>query len=221
MGKKKLQRYAEIRELDNVIEPGDLPANSNLTVSGKWNEAVFGREAPIILELACGKGDYTLALAERYPDCNLIGVDIKGDRVWKGATQALERRLDNVRFIRGRIDHITGYFDEGEVCELWITFPDPFPKKSKKKRRLTHPLFLRRYRQICKPGSFLHLKTDDDMLFDFSLEMLEQEDIPVEEVIYDIHAHLDQGPEELDIRTYYEQLHLKAGKTINYLRAIL
>ncbi len=221
MGKNKLQRYAEIKDFDNVIETGDLPENSNLSFSGKWNELVFGRNAPLILELACGKGDYALALARQYPDCNFIGVDIKGDRIWKAAKLAKEMSLQNVRFIRGRIDHITGFFDEGEIDEIWITFPDPFPKKSRKKRRLTHPLFLARYQQICKPGAFLHLKTDDDQLFTFSREMLESQEIPVEEVICDVHSQPKTGPQELEIQTYYEKLHLNEGKKIKYLRARL
>lgn len=219
MGKNKLQRYAEIKYFDNVVETGDLPQNSNLSFSGRWNELIFERQAPLILELACGKGDYALSLAEEYPDCNFIGIDIKGDRVWKAAKLASERNLKNVHFIRGRIDHITGFFDEDEVSEIWITFPDPYPKKSKEKRRLTHPIFLERYQKICKPGAFLHLKTDDDQLFTFSREMLELMQIPVEQVICDIHAQPESGPQELDILTYYEKLHLNEGKTIKYLRA--
>ncbi len=217
MGKNKLKRYAEIPELENVFEPGDQPGGSKEWMCGKWNSGIFGRQAPLILELACGKGDYTLALARRNSNFNYVGIDVKGDRIWKGATIARDENLHNVRFIRGRIDHITNYFDQDEVDEIWITFPDPFPQKSKKKRRLTHSVFLVRYHKIIKPGGEIHLKSDDDQLIEFTLEQLQLHNIPPDEVIYDLHA-TQRLPDELYFRTYYEDNHIREGKTIKYIR---
>lgn len=217
MGKNKLKRYAEIPKLENVFEPGDQPGDSKEWMCGKWKSDIFRRQAPLILELACGKGDYTLALARRNPNYNYVGIDVKGDRIWKGATISRDENLENIRFIRGRVDHLTNYFDQGEVDEIWITFPDPFPKKSRKKRRLTHSIFLDRYRNVLKPGGAIHLKSDDDQLVEFTLEQLEQQNITPEQVIYDIHE--TQGlPDELYIRTYYEDIHIRDGKSIKYIR---
>lgn len=217
MGKKKLQRYAEVPELENVTDMGDLPPQRKEWTCGNWNSGIFNRQAPLILELACGKGDYTLGLAQHSPECNYVGIDMKGDRIWKAATLAMQKKLHNVHFIRGRIDHITEFFDRDEVDQIWITFPDPFPRKSKAKRRLTHSVFLQRYQHICKPGSKIHLKTDDEQFLEFTLDQLEQLNMPVEEVIRDVYVE-NPVSDELLIKTYYETLHLSEGKCIKYIR---
>ena len=213
--KTKVQRYQDILSLPNVIDLHHYRHGDHASVRGNWSK-LFGNDHPITLELACGKGEYCLGLGSRYPDCNFIGLDIKGDRIWKGATDALERGLDNVRFMRTRIDHITNYFAPGEIDEIWITFPDPYPKKSKTRKRLTHPVFLGRYASILKPGGLIHLKTDSDQLYAFTLEVIALFELPVAYNNPDIYA-LGSRPENLDIQTYYEKQHLSEGKAIKYV----
>jgi len=213
--KTKVQRYQDILTLPNVIDLHHYRHGDHASVRGNWSK-LFGNDHPITLELACGKGEYCLGLGSRYPERNFVGLDIKGDRIWKGATEALDRGLDNVRFMRTRIDHITNYFASGEIDEIWITFPDPYLKKSKKRKRLTHPVFLSRYASILKPGGLIHLKTDSDRLYAFTLEVAALLDLPVVYNIPDVYA-LGSRPEDLDIQTYYERQHLAEGKTIKYV----
>ncbi len=213
--KTKVQRYQDILTLPNVINLHHYRHGDYASVRGNWSK-LFGNDHPITLELACGKGEYSLGLGSRYPGRNFIGLDIKGDRIWKGATEALERGLDNVRFMRTRIDHITNYFAPGEIDEIWITFPDPYPRKSKKRKRLTHPVFLSRYASIMKPGGLIHLKTDSDLLYTFTLEVISLFELPVAYNIPDVYG-LENRPENLDIQTYYEKQHLSEGKTIKYV----
>jgi len=159
MGHKKLIRFEAIKSFPNVLQ---YPEG----MQGKWN-AFFNNDNPVTLELACGKGEYTVALARLYPGRNFIGVDLKGNRIWSGAKKALDEGLKNVAFLRTQIESITGYFAEGEVSEIWITFPDPQLRMSKAKKRLTHPRFLRLYKKIMKEGGFIHLKTDSPDLYNF------------------------------------------------------
>ncbi|MFN7300361.1 MAG: tRNA (guanosine(46)-N7)-methyltransferase TrmB [Bacteroidota bacterium] len=207
MSKAKLQKFAEYDAFTNTFD-----AQSQM--KGKW-AAHFGNGNPIVLELACGKADYTVGLARLFPEKNFIGVDIKGSRMWRGAKTCLEDGLKNAAFLRIPIDHIEGHFEVGEVDEIWITFADPQAGKARK--RLTHPLFLNRYRRVMKPGGTVHLKTDSELLFDFTLETLEAEKITPDEVIRDVYANGDPGP-VLSIRTWYENMWLKEGRTIQYLR---
>ena len=223
--RNKLQKFAEILALPNVFENFDPKAPQLLgqhgeavNLKGRWRTGHFQKDRPITLELACGKGDYTLGLARRFPDRNFIGVDIKGARIWKGATTAHEEGLDNVAFLRTRIEQIAYFFEPGEVEEIWITFPDPFLKKSKTNRRLTAPRFLSEYRKILRDGGLVHLKTDERVLYDFSLEVLNSFDGV--EMLYqrdDIYAHPLDFP-ELEIKTFYEKMHLADGRTIKYIR---
>jgi len=211
----KLDRYDEMISLPNVTELRHYQEGDHASVRGNWT-SVFGNDHPITLELACGKGDYALALGAKYPDRNYIGIDIKGDRLWKGARQALEAGMPNIHFLRARIDHICNFFAPGEVDEIWITFPDPYEKKPKKRKRLTHPVFLSRYARILKPGGPIHLKTDSDHLFTFTRKIIGIYKLSVISSLSDIYS-INPVPEPLQIQTYYEKQHLERGLSIKYL----
>ncbi|HLP52487.1 MAG TPA: tRNA (guanosine(46)-N7)-methyltransferase TrmB [Chitinophagales bacterium] len=224
MGKAKMFKITSIDSFPNVYQNPHF-TNTKLKdhegkereLAGKWRSEVFKNDNPIVLELACGKGDYALALARKYPHKNFIGIDSKGARLFTGSKTALDEGLSNVVFVRMKIENILNFFAAGEVDEIWITFPDPFPKLGDAKRRLSAPKFLERYKQVSKPGAILNFKTDDLPLHLFTEEMA-REFSP--EVIYckqDIYS----GPldfEELEIKTYYEKKHLAIGRTINYIR---
>lgn len=223
--KNKLQKFADLLHLPNVYENYDAKNPELVGVNGEpvdlkghWNENHFKKEQPIVLELACGRGEYALALAKTYPENHFIGVDIKGARIWKGATGALEQSLSNVAFLRIRIEQIELFFAPEEVSEIWITFPDPFLRESKANRRLTSAPFLERYRKILKKGGLVHLKTDETNLFQFTIETLEAD--PKVNILFqsdDIYAK-ELPYEALSTQTYYEKMHLKEGKKIKYVR---
>ncbi|MEX0686567.1 MAG: tRNA (guanosine(46)-N7)-methyltransferase TrmB [Balneolales bacterium] len=217
MSKNKLLRYSKITELANVIELSNFKIGDYSEVRGNWNRDVFGNNNPITLELACGKGDYLLALAQIYPQRNFIGIDIKGDRLWKGAQFAHDHHLNNVRFLRAFIDHIENYFASGEVSEIWITFPDPYPSTTKEKKRLTSPYFLEKYRMLVKPGDPIHIKTDSLGLFNYTRETLLSEEVQMLEHTNDVYK-TENINDILNIKTYYERKHLAAGKAIKYLK---
>lgn len=214
MGKNKLKRFEDIDRFENVYEYTDFEKNP--TPKGKWHEEVFGNENPIVLELACGKAEYTIYMAERNPGKNYIGIDLKGNRIWKGARYALKNEMKHVRFIRMLIDHVPDYFEKGEVDEIWITFPDPHLRESRSKQRLTSPKFLGIYRRILKPGSKIHLKTDSDLLYDFTLETVDEEGCEIIKKVDDIYKEEPEN-ELLTQKTFYEKQHLQAGKTIHYI----
>lgn len=216
MAKRKLQRYRALHDLDNVIELTDYDPDTVSVHRGRWCESVFGNENPLILELACGKGDYSLGLARRYPGINFVGVDIKGDRIWRGAEEALKNDLLNVRFLRIYIDHINNYFAQGEVDEIWITFPDPYLGDKKISKRLTSPVFLDRYRKLLKKGGRVNLKTDSPELFDYTLEVIAEQELRIVSLVRDVHNSTHEVP-NLDIITYYEDSHLREGRTIRFV----
>lgn len=208
MGKKyKLRQYAEFKEFDNCFE-------KETDNKGNWS-SFFKNDNPIVLELACGKGDYVIGLAQMYPNTNFIGVDIKGNRMWKGAQKAEELGLNNVAFLRVFIDHLEDYFEVNEVSGIWITFPDPQPKKERK--RLTSPKFLSIYRSIMKEGGSMHLKCDSDLFYEYTLEMIEEQNLKKEIDLPNVYSEL-QAPKEMEIKTFYEKKWLKEGRTIKYLR---
>lgn len=223
--RNKLQKFAEVLSFPNVFEnfdannPGLAGENGvPVDLKGKWREAHFKNDHPVTLELACGKGDYAIGLAQRFPERNFIGVDIKGARIWRGAKTALESGLKNVAFLRTRIEQISLFFEKNEVDEIWITFPDPFLRKGKENRRLTSPNFLKQYPNFLKKEGLIHLKTDDPTLYEFTLEVLAAQDNFT--LLYhddDIYAKPLPMP-ELEIKTFYEKQHLAAGKTIKYIR---
>lgn len=215
MGKKnKLQRFRDIARFENVFEYTDFEHKP--TPKGNWHDEVFRNRNPIVLELACGKAEYTIFLARKFPEKNYIGIDLKGNRIWKGAKYALEKKIDHVRFIRMLIDHLEDYFEPGEVDEIWITFPDPQPRESRSKQRLTSPKFLKIYRKILKPGSLIHLKTDSGLLYRFTLETIEEEGCEIIKKVDDIYSE-EPDNELLTNQTFYEKKHLKEGKTIHYV----
>jgi tRNA (guanine-N7-)-methyltransferase len=209
MGQKKLVRFEEIRHFKNVLE---YPEN----MAGKWNE-FFGNDSPIVLELACGKGEYAVGLGEMYAEKNFIGVDIKGNRIWRGAKTAIEKNLNNVAFLRTEIDKIVTYFSSGEVSDIWITFPDPQLRTSKAKKRLTHPKFLRLYQQILKKEGTINLKTDSPALYQFTKTAIDLYGLELLEDLDDVY-HSPGRSKELEIKTHYEKLDIAGSNKVHYLR---
>lgn len=225
MGKNKLKKFSDILSLPNVFEnfnPDDTfltnGEDERVEIKGKWRDNFFKNDNPIVLELACGRGEYSIGLAEMYPDKNFIGVDIKGARIWQGAHQAIEKKLDNVAFLRTRIELITDYFDKNEVDEIWIIFPDPFLKRSKSNRRLTSHIFLNKYRKFLKQGGLLNLKTDSPQLYKFTLETIAEDENCVINYQNDNIYASELDYKELIIKTYYEKSHLDDGRLIKYIQ---
>lgn len=206
MGHKKLIRFQAIEHFANVLQyPKDM--------KNTW-DVFFGNKNPITLELACGKGEYSVNLGRENRDRNFIGVDLKGNRIYNGAKIALQEGLTNVAFLRTQIDHLTDYFGNGEVADIWIVFSDPFLRKPK--NRLTHPRFLHLYQQVLQPGGIIKLKTDSKELYDFTLETIEEQGCIIKENIADIYGkNKATGP--LAIQTFYEKMHLAEGRTIYYV----
>jgi len=222
MSKNKLYKFGQLETFPNVYQNRRVQDDfvidyrgEAIDIKGKWDEHHFKNGNPITLELACGGGEYTLGLARMHPNRNFIGIDIKGARIWKGARVAVAESLPNAAFCRMRIDHITKFFDKNEVAEIWITFPDPFLKKARK--RLTSPMFLPRYRDILQHGGHINLKTDDPTLYEYTLEIIESEKLHLDYQNNDIYAN-DLHIPELGIHTFYEQMHLENKKTIKYIR---
>jgi tRNA (guanine-N7-)-methyltransferase len=213
--KKKQERFKIIEERENVIEPSKAIYHD---IKGNWKKNYFKNENPITLELACGRGEYSIGLARQFPNRNYIGVDIKGERIWKGSTCAIEEKLHNVAFLRTQILLIENFFEAGEVDEIWMTFPDPRPRKRDIKRRLTSPRFIDLYKKLTTSGSYVRLKTDNTQLFEYSLEEMQaRQDIDDFRYTSDIY-NSDLRPECFDIRTRYEQEFAAKGETIKYLR---
>lgn len=218
MGKDKLRRFSLMKDYSNVFEP---VINEPFSLKGKWRSDYFKNEDPIVLELGCGKGEYTVGLAKHFPQKNFIGVDIKGARMFIGASEAREQKMENVAFLRTKIDFIVDYFSEGEVDEIWLTFSDPQPKKPRK--RLSSPLFIERYRKILKPGGIIHMKTDSDILFEYTEEQIKENGYECLELTWDLYGSLPEtiDPQTRDIfhiKTHYEQLFTAKGSVIKYCK---
>lgn len=207
MGQKKLQRFAELETFSNVFQ-------IEAEMKGKWKN-FFTNSNKITLELACGKGEYALGLAQLYPERNFIGIDLKGNRIWVGAKKALQNNIQNVAFLRTHIDKITDFFCKDEVAEIWITFPDPQLRFSKAKKRLTHPKFLRLYQQILNPGGYIHLKTDSPHLYRFTKAIIEMYGCILQKDIDNIYA--EELTNELKIKTHYESLDIAQSNRVHYL----
>lgn len=212
MGKDKLRRFAEIATFQNVKQ-----LDEGKVLKGNWNISQFNNKNPVILELACGKGEYTVNLAKLFPNKNFIGIDYKGNRIWRGAKTAIEENIPNVAFLRIQIENLLDYFDENEVSEIWITFPDPQPQDSREKKRLTFPKFLQRYKTLLVEGGIVHLKTDNDQLHAYTLEKIEELSLNLKVRTEDLY-NSEFADEVLSIKTYYEKKYLARDKNINYLK---
>lgn len=212
MGKDKLRRFAEIETFSNVLQ-----LDEGKPYKGQWSKDFFKNDNPVVLELACGKGEYTVNLAVLFPDKNFIGIDYKGNRIWRGAKTALEDGVNNVAFIRMQIETLTEFFAKGEVDEIWITFPDPQPQLSREKKRLTSPRFLNMYIEVLKPGGCVNLKTDNDGFYEYTAEKIKELKLKEHVNTADLYQS-EYADEVLSIKTYYEKKYLKDNKNINYLK---
>ena len=221
MGKNKLARFAENKILPNVFQPTRDEALDHYPLKGKWRSEVFKNHNPIVLELGCGKGEYSVGLAKSFPDKNFIGIDIKGARFWFGAKEAVEKKLNNVAFLRTQIELVDCFFDHDEVDEIWITFPDPQIKYRRTKHRMTHPDFLERYKKILKKDGIVHLKTDSEFLHGYTLGLLQGQGHEIISAHHDIYGAPEYEPGTpllREIKTYYEGLFSAKGKTITYIK---
>jgi tRNA (guanine-N7-)-methyltransferase len=218
VGKNKLQKFEDMSGYPHVFQyPFSVLQEKGFEMKGRWNEIFFRNNHPIVLELGCGKGEYTVGLGKLFPEKNFIGVDIKGARIWSGAKQALEDRMANVAFLRTHIELINHFFAPGEVSEIWITFPDP--QMAKVNKRMTSTRFMKLYREILNDKGLIHLKTDSNFMFTYTCEMIKANHFPVLVETNDLY-HSDLADEILSIQTYYEQQWLDRGLNIKYIRFI-
>ena len=214
----KQEKFADFERFDNCFAFSFEEIASGFSLKGKWREAFFKNSNPLVLELGCGKGEYTVGLGEANPSKNFIGVDVKGNRIWTGANYAIEKNLKNIGFLRTRIDFIDHCFETGEVDEIWITFPDPQPQSPRARKRLTNPIFLNRYKKIMKPNGLIHLKTDSTSLYEYTLEVIEENK---HELIWHTNNLYQNCPDDrkelIQIKTHYEKLFTDRGEDIKYI----
>lgn len=214
----KLQKFAEFEQFKNCFSFHFMELNKGFPMKGKWREQFFKNSNPLVLELGCGKGEYTVGLGEKNRNKNFVGVDLKGNRIWTGAKYALENKLNNIAFLRSRIDFIENCFEKEEVDEIWITFPDPQPQKTRARKRLTNIRFLNYYKKIVKPGGIIHLKTDSTSLYEYTLEVLKENNFPVIWYTNNLYKDCPADRKELiEIKTYYEKLFTERGEDIKYI----
>lgn len=219
MAKNKLRCFAENKTFEHFFQPSYDELMTGFPLKGRWHADIFGNDNPIIIELGCGKGEYTVSLASNYPNTNFIGLDKKGARLWRGGKTSHENQMSNVAFIRTQIELIEHLFSPGEVSEIWITFPEPQPRISKIKKRFTSPQFIERYRKIMKPEGIIHLKTDSDLFYDYTLEVIRED---AHELIYsnnDLYNNPDDPriKDVIAVQTFYEKRWLAEGCKIKYL----
>jgi len=212
MGKDKLRKFAEVATFENVVQ-----LEAGKAYKGEWASKFFGNNNPVVLELACGKGEYTVNLARMFPEINFIGVDYKGNRIWRGAKTALADGIQNVGFLRIQIETILEHFAENEVAEIWITFPDPQPQESREKKRLTNPRFLEKYKFLLKDNGRMHLKSDNDGFYAYTIEQIAALNLNKIKETTDLY-HSDLVDDVLSIKTYYERKYLADNKNINYVQ---
>ena len=206
MGKDKIRRFAELHTFQHVIESGiEEVFKADHPIKGRWRELYFKNNYPLVLELGCGKGEYTIKLAEKYPGKNFIGIDIKGNRMWVGAKMALENMLKNVMFLRTRIEFIASFFDTDEVDEIWITFPDPQETNSRRRKRLTSSVFLKKYFGFLKKDGIINLKTDNDILYNYTLDLIKQNNLNITLSTFDLY-NSEFVAKASNIKTHYEQI---------------
>lgn len=234
MSKGKLEKFAEISNMPCVFQNRNWQTSglndhtgAEVEMKGKWRSDFFQNDHPLILELACGYGEYTMAIAERYPNLNVIGIDVKGNRIWRGARYVTDNGLKNAAFIRTQIEQLTDFFDTEEVSEIWLTFPDPRKEHRRSRKRLTAPRYLQLYRQILQKEGLIHLKTDSTLLYEYSIETLEEEKCHILEDYRDVYAanqqhNLAATDRNFDlatsVKTRYEKIHTELGETIKYVR---
>lgn len=220
MAKRKAKKFAEVNSFNNCFFLSFEESRAEgLPLKGKWNKDYFKNNNPIVLELGCGKGEYTVGLAQRYPDINFIGVDIKGNRIWTGARTATDNKMNNVAFIRTRIDFIDTCFSSNEVNEIWITFPDPQPQKSRIRNRLTNMIFINRYKKILENNGIVNLKTDSEPFYDFTREVIAENKLEELDATNDLYSNTTKRDESLtSIKTYYEKKFSDKGFKICYLK---
>lgn len=217
--KNKLKRFKENETFHNVIQPTREQAEKDLLkLKGNWKKKFFKNENPIVLELGCGKGEYTIGLATRHPEKNFLGIDIKGARFWRGAKTAIEEEIPNVGFLRTQIELIDLLFEENEVDEIWITFPDPQIKYQRTKHRLTNIDFLNKYKKILKSDGVVHLKTDSEFMHGYTLGLLHGLEEEIEYAHHDVYGNEHSPKDVVEIQTYYEKQYLENDKMITYLR---
>lgn len=221
MGKGKLKKFKQNAKYNHVFEPEVSEFVSvDHSIKGKWNTNFFNNDRPIVIELGCGKGEYSVGLARLFPDKNFVGVDIKGARIWKGATESEKEQLKNVAFLRTRIELINSFFVQDEVDEIWITFPDPQMKKRRAKKRLTSSIFLTYYQKLLKDKGIINLKTDSTFLYEYTLEVIKLNKLEIIKNTDNLYAE-NWTDEILGIQTHYERLHIDDGDNINYVSFIL
>ena len=220
MAKRKLQRFAENETFNHFFQPGWEELSAGFSLRGNWNSRFFKNSNPVIIEMGCGKGEYTVDLSSKYPQRNFIGIDKKGARMWRGAKISNEDSRANVAFVRIRAENIAKVFGPAEIDEIWITFPEPQPNSPRHSKRFTSPQFIERYRQVLKPGGIIHLKTDNDMFYEYTLEVIREYGHTLLYNNPDLYATPDdpEVKDVIDVQTHYEKIWLEQGLTIKYLR---
>ncbi|MBL7894278.1 MAG: tRNA (guanosine(46)-N7)-methyltransferase TrmB [Bacteroidia bacterium] len=214
----KLEKFADFNSFKNCFTLYFENIEKGMPLKGKWHSDYFKNQNPIVLELGCGKGEYSVSLAKNNPGKNYIGVDIKGNRIWTGAKEALDNNMPNVAFVRTRIDFIEHCFSPGEVSEIWITFPDPQPQKTRERKRLTNMRFIERYRKFLKPGGLVHLKTDSTSLYEYTMEVIKENNLKILFHTNDLYQNCPPDRKELiEIKTHYEKLFTAKGEDIKYI----
>ncbi len=218
MGKNKIRRFAENETFENLFQPTmEQILNADFELKGEWRAKYFKNSNPVVLEVGCGRGEYTVGLAQMFPGKNFIGVDIKGARLWRGAKTAVEGKMGNVAFIRTRIEQIASFFAPNEVDEIWITFPDPQPRAKRSLKRLSSSRFLNHYAKFLKLGGTIHLKTDSQALHVYTKALIERNNLKVDVCTNDLYSTVTDDP-ILGIKTHYEQIFLDQGMPITYIR---
>jgi len=220
LAKRKLQRFAENETFEHFFQPGWEELSAGFSLRGNWRSGFFRNDKPLIIEMGCGKGEYTVDLSGKYPERNFIGIDKKGARMWRGAKTSIEANRPNVAFLRIRAENICQVFGPAEVDEIWITFPEPQPNSPRHSKRFTSPEFIERYRKLLKPDGLIHLKTDNDMFYNYTLDVINEQGHKLLYSNNGLYANPDDSEvkDVIDVQTHYEKIWLSQGLTIKYLK---